>query len=88
MDPDPDQENVPTPPATPGTTTPVPPGSETVSTAPAPPGGEDETDNSLDLLAVAAVPILKRLLPAVGGAIVLTWLGLRLRRRTRHHPTT
>jgi carbon monoxide dehydrogenase subunit G len=52
--------------------------------ATAPAGGEDEAEGSLDLLGVVAGPILKRLLPAVAGAVVLGWLGIRLRRRGRH----
>jgi uncharacterized protein len=43
----------------------------------------DEEEDSLDLLDVAAGPILKRALPAVGAVIVLLWAGFRLRRRGR-----
>jgi uncharacterized protein len=43
---------------------------------------EDEQD-ALNLLDVAAGPILKRVLPAVGAAVVLLWAGFRLRRRGR-----
>jgi uncharacterized protein len=50
----------------------------------APAAGDDDSDDALDLLGVAAGPILKRLLPVLGGAIVLAWLGIRLRRRGRH----
>jgi uncharacterized protein len=53
----------------------------------APVGGAGDVDDALDLLGVAAVPILKRVLPALGGAIVLTWLGIRIRRRGRHRRT-
>jgi uncharacterized protein len=53
-----------------------------VASAPPPPGDED-TDDAIDLLDVAAGPVLKRVLPVVGAAIVLVWLGTRLRRRRR-----
>lgn len=57
--------------------------------AAATPGGSgDESDDALDLLGVAAGPILKRVLPALGGAVVLAWLGIRIRRRGRHRRTS
>ena len=43
----------------------------------------DEEEEALDLLDVAAGPVLKRALPAAGVAAVLLWLGFRLRRRVR-----
>ena len=43
----------------------------------------DEGDDALNLLDVAAGPILKRLLPAAAVAAVVLWVGLRLRRRAR-----
>jgi carbon monoxide dehydrogenase subunit G len=52
------------------------------------PAADDDSDDALDLLGVAAGPILKRVLPALGGAVVLAWLGIRIRRRGRHRRTT
>lgn len=43
----------------------------------------DEDDDALNLLDVAAGPILKRALPAAAVAAVVLWVGLRLRRRGR-----
>jgi carbon monoxide dehydrogenase subunit G len=51
-------------------------------------GGADDQDEALDLLGMAAGPVLKRLLPALGGVAVLTWLGIRVRRRGRHRRTS
>jgi carbon monoxide dehydrogenase subunit G len=56
-------------------------------TGAAPDAGEGGSDDALDLLGVAAGPILKRVLPALGGAVVLAWLGIRIRRRGRHRRT-
>jgi carbon monoxide dehydrogenase subunit G len=49
----------------------------------APPPGQEDSDDALDLLDVAAVPILKRVLPAAGVVAVLVWLGIRLRGHQR-----
>jgi carbon monoxide dehydrogenase subunit G len=45
--------------------------------------GDEAADDSLNLLDVAAGPILKRLLPGVVAVAALIWLGTRLRRRGR-----
>jgi carbon monoxide dehydrogenase subunit G len=54
---------------------------------PAGPGGgpepDEAADDAIDLLDVAAGPVLKRVLPAVGAAVVLVFLSFRLRRRLR-----
>ena len=53
-------------------------------TAAAPAGRPDEgTDDAIDLLDVAAGPVLKRAVPAAGAVIVLVFLGFRLRKRLR-----
>jgi carbon monoxide dehydrogenase subunit G len=44
---------------------------------------EDGPDDAIDLLDVAAGPVLKRALPAAGAVVVLVFLGFRLRRRLR-----
>jgi uncharacterized protein len=65
---------------------PAGPGPEVASAPPAAgdDGADDDgTDDAIDLLEVAAGPVLKRLLPVVGAAIVLVWLGTRLRRQRR-----
>ncbi|HLH57592.1 MAG TPA: DNA-directed RNA polymerase subunit alpha C-terminal domain-containing protein, partial [Streptosporangiaceae bacterium] len=51
----------------------------------APVGEGEDADDALDLLGVAAAPILKRLLPAVGAVIALIFVGNRLRRRRGKH---
>ena len=63
-------------------------GSDTAAPGTAAPGtavprGEPQ-DDALDLLDMAAVPVLKRALPALAAVIALVWLGTRLRRRARH----
>ena len=45
--------------------------------------GDEAADDSLNLLDVAAGPILKRLLPAMVAVAALIWVGTRLRRRGR-----
>jgi hypothetical protein len=52
-------------------------------TAAAAPAGRPDEDDAIDLLDVAAGPVLKRVLPAAGAAIVLIVVGFRLRRRLR-----
>jgi carbon monoxide dehydrogenase subunit G len=52
-------------------------------TAAAPAGRPDDTDDAIDLLDVAAGPVLKRALPAAGAVVVLVFLGFRLRKRLR-----
>jgi carbon monoxide dehydrogenase subunit G len=52
-------------------------------TAAAAPAGRPDEDDAIDLLDVAAGPVLKRVLPAAGAAIVLIVIGFRLRRRRR-----
>jgi carbon monoxide dehydrogenase subunit G len=47
------------------------------------PREDTDEDDALNLLDVAAGPILKRVLPVAAIAAVLVWVGLRLRRRTR-----
>jgi carbon monoxide dehydrogenase subunit G len=59
----------------------------TDDTAGPPAARDDDSDDALDLLGVAAGPVLKRVLPALGGAVVLAWLGIRIRRRGRHRRT-
>jgi hypothetical protein len=44
---------------------------------------DEPEDDALNLLDVAAGPILKRVLPVVATAVVLIWLGVRLRQRSR-----
>jgi carbon monoxide dehydrogenase subunit G len=51
--------------------------------AAAAPAGRPDEDDAIDLLDVAAGPVLKRVLPAAGAAIVLIVVGFRLRRRLR-----
>jgi carbon monoxide dehydrogenase subunit G len=55
---------------------------EVTAAAPAGQPGEP-ADDAIDLLDVAAGPVLKRVLPAAGAAIVLIVLGFRLRKRLR-----
>lgn len=57
-----------------------PSGGQAVEAAGAP---EQGMDDAIDLLDVATGPILKRALPAAGAAIVLVFLGFRLRKRLR-----
>jgi hypothetical protein len=44
---------------------------------------DEPDDDALNLLDVAAGPILKRVLPAVAAVAALVWLGTRLRGRRR-----
>jgi carbon monoxide dehydrogenase subunit G len=44
---------------------------------------DEGMDDAIDLLDVAAGPVLKRVLPAAGAAIILIVLGFRLRKRLR-----
>jgi uncharacterized protein len=60
---------------------------ESETAAPRPAAGlpreDTDEDDALNLLDVAAGPILKRVLPVAAIAAVLVWVGLRLRRRSR-----
>ena len=51
--------------------------------AAAEPAGRPDEDEAIDLLDVAAGPVLKRVLPAAGAAIVLIVVGFRVRKRLR-----
>ncbi len=44
---------------------------------------DEGPDDAIDLLDVAAGPVLKRALPAAGAVVILVFLGFRLRRRLR-----
>jgi carbon monoxide dehydrogenase subunit G len=47
------------------------------------PAGRPDEDDAIDLLDVAAGPVLKRVLPAAGAAVLLIVVGFRLRKRRR-----